>query len=154
MITLEKEKSGIVWTASDEETAQVLDHISRLMLPLASHVIEDVPNVVVALREPIDLKDLHRKRLSGRNAFVARLSDVDTARGFFLRVREPDDLAETLETRGLLGWLSDQHSELIEPGPEDIKRLRRGRLGQIVGSALLVIWLASNAWNVLEALSG
>ncbi len=149
-ITLEKEKKGIVWTASVDETAEVLDFHSRVMLPIASHIREEQPNVAVVLKEPVDVRSLRRKRAAGKNVLFLRLNDVDSTAGFFACVKDPQVFARVLESRGLLGRLSDEHVDLITPSPEDERRIGGALFARLVGGVLMIIFLVAKLWEALH----
>jgi membrane protein YdbS with pleckstrin-like domain len=148
--TLEKEKRGVTWVASDEETVEALDVTTRFFLPLASHVQADEPNVAVALSRPIDLRELRRKPISSRGLLVRRLCDVELARGFLARVKDPEAAAKVFGERGLLGKLGGEQERLIDPTEDDGKRFRRWRLRMLVGRVLTVVVAARLIWSFID----
>ncbi|HEX2296194.1 MAG TPA: hypothetical protein VHN37_12915, partial [Actinomycetota bacterium] len=113
------------------------------VLPLASHVATDLPNVVVLFREPVDLTSIRRKPISSASGEVVRVCDVDYAMGFSARAVDPEAVA-----RSFAGWrlLSSFRSDVPdEPGA----RLRaRDVVMGIVGIAFLLesVWNAFSRW--------
>ncbi len=148
--TVERESRGVSWVASDDETVEVLDTATRIMLPLASHVRTDEPNVAFVFRGPVDVTAL-RRGSPERGAFaVRRLNDVDRARGFLARVRDPAAVARAFGDLGLVGNLSRDHQDLIEPEDEDVERLARVRRSAILGRVVTALFVARFVWLIAD----
>lgn len=111
----------------------IVEPVTGPALPLASHVVTDVPNVAVFLRTPVDVKAIRRKPASSGAVGVPRLSDVDLLGGFAVRVDDPDAVARAFDRWRLLR---------VGPSATGHPRASRLRLAQVAAAVFLVISLA------------
>lgn len=148
--TLEKEQAGVTWIASDDETVEVLHETTRLLLPLASHVYTDEPNVAVVFRSVVDVTEVRKKPISSGHPLVRRLCDVDQTRGFLARVEDPDPVARAFAQQNLLGKLSRDQEDLAEPTDADVTRVRRFRTFVFLWRIAAVVGVLDAVWRLFE----
>lgn len=148
--TLEREQRGVAWIAGGGETVEALDATTRFMLPLASHVQSDEPNVAVVFRRPVDLRGLRDASICGADLAVRRLCDVEQAPGFLARVKDPEAVARAFGERRLLGKLTQEHEALLEPAEEDVKRYRSWRRRAVWARVVGPLLLARYLWDLLD----
>lgn len=149
--TLQKEHRGVTWVAPDDETAEALDITTRVLLPLASHVCTDEPNVAIVLRSPVDITGVRKKPISSGDLLVRRLCDVTQTRGFLARVQNPDAVSQAFAERCLLGKLSRDQDDLVEPSDADVKRVRRFRVVNLLWRVAALVWTLDALWRFLRA---
>lgn len=137
-----KEDALDSWLEDETEPVEALDSATSFMLPLASNVTNDEPNVAVVFRTPVEIGPLRQKSICAASLGVKRLNDVDETPGFLARVEDPESLAYALAQRGLLGRLSQPHAGLVRATDDDVERLKKFRrqvaVGRVVVAALFL----------------